>query len=58
MADAFRKAIEAGREAYLSGLGRVMEKGAEPFITPYRISSGLGGRDHESGKSRKRKYHK
>ena len=28
MADAFRKAIEAGREAYLSGLGRVMEKGA------------------------------
>ena len=30
MADAFRKAIEAGREAYLSGLGRVMEKGASP----------------------------
>lgn len=29
MASAFRKAIEAGREAYLSGLGRVREKGAE-----------------------------
>jgi thiazole synthase len=28
MADAFRKAIEAGRTAYLSGLGRVMDKGA------------------------------
>ena len=30
MADAFRKAIEAGREAYISGLGRIMEKGASP----------------------------
>ena len=30
MADAFRKAIEAGREAYISGFGRVMEKGASP----------------------------
>lgn len=28
MADAFRKAIEAGRTAYLSGPGRVMESGA------------------------------
>lgn len=28
MAEAFRKSIEAGRLAYLSGLGRVMEKGA------------------------------
>lgn len=27
MAEAFKKAIEAGRTAYLSGLGRVMEKG-------------------------------
>lgn len=27
MAEAFKKAIEAGRSAYLSGLGRVMEKG-------------------------------
>lgn len=27
MAEAFRKAVEAGRTAYLSGLGRVMEKG-------------------------------
>lgn len=27
MAEAFRKAIEAGRAAYLSGLGRVLEKG-------------------------------
>lgn len=28
MASAFRKAIEAGRNAYLSGLGRVLERGA------------------------------
>ena len=28
MAEAFRKAIEAGRLAYLAGLGRVMERGA------------------------------
>ncbi len=28
MANAFKKAIEAGREAYLSGLGRVLDKGA------------------------------
>lgn len=30
MADAFRKAIQAGREAYLSVPGRVREKGASP----------------------------
>ena len=30
MAEAFKKAIEAGRIAYLSGMGRVMEKGASP----------------------------
>lgn len=29
MAEAFKKAIEAGRTAYLSGLGRVLEKGAQ-----------------------------
>ena len=29
MASAFKKAIEAGRTAYLSGLGRVLDKGAE-----------------------------
>ncbi len=28
MAGAFRKAIEAGREAYLAGLGRVLTRGA------------------------------
>ena len=28
MALAFKKAIEAGRTAYLAGLGRVMERGA------------------------------
>ena len=28
MAEAFKKAIEAGRTAYLSGMGRVIEKGA------------------------------
>jgi len=29
MAEAFKKAVEAGRTAYLSGLGRVLEKGAQ-----------------------------
>ena len=28
MAEAFKKAIEAGRSAYLAGLGRVIEKGS------------------------------
>jgi thiazole synthase len=28
MAGAFKQAIEAGRAAYLSGLGRVLDKGA------------------------------
>ena len=28
MAEAFKLAVKAGRQAYLSGLGRVMEKGA------------------------------
>ena len=28
MADAFKKAVEAGRNAYLSGLGRVLVRGA------------------------------
>ena len=28
MAEAFKKAIEAGRQAYISGLGRVIDKGA------------------------------
>ena len=30
MAGAFRKAIEAGRSAYLAGMGRVLTKGASP----------------------------
>ena len=33
MADAFRKEIEAGRQAYLSGLGRVLVRGASPSDT-------------------------
>ncbi len=28
MAEAFKKAIEAGRTAYLSGMGRILERGA------------------------------
>ena len=28
MAEAFKKAIEAGRSAYLAGLGRTLERGA------------------------------
>ena len=30
MAEAFKKAIEAGRRAFLAGTGRVLEKGADP----------------------------
>ena len=30
MAGAFKKAIEAGREAYLSGVGRILTKGSAP----------------------------
>jgi len=33
MAEAFRKAVEAGRQAYLSGLGRVLMRGAVPSDT-------------------------
>jgi thiazole synthase len=33
MAGAFRQAIEAGRAAYLSGLGRVLVRGAAPSDT-------------------------
>lgn len=40
MAQAFKKAIEAGREAYLAGFGNVIEKGA-------RASSPLTGFLHE-----------
>ena len=38
-------------------IGKNYGKRSQPFLTSYRISSGLGGRDYESGKSRKRKYH-
>ena len=33
MADAFRQAVEAGRKAYLSGLGRVLMRGGSPSDT-------------------------
>ncbi|MDE5755317.1 MAG: thiazole synthase, partial [Oscillospiraceae bacterium] len=33
MADAFRQAVEAGRKAYLSGLGRVLMRGGAPSDT-------------------------
>ncbi len=33
MAEAFRKAVEAGRQAYFSGLGRVLVRGASPSDT-------------------------
>ena len=44
MASAFRQAIEAGRQAYLSGLGRVLTRGASRIRSAYRISAGLRGR--------------
>ena len=34
MAGAFRKAIEAGRSAYLAGTGRVLEKGSSASSPP------------------------
>ena len=40
MAEAFKKAIEAGRSAYLSGMGRTLERGAS-------ASSPLTGFLHE-----------
>ena len=33
MAEAFRQAVEAGRKAYLAGLGRVLTRGASPSDT-------------------------
>ncbi|MDE6699135.1 MAG: thiazole synthase [Lachnospiraceae bacterium] len=30
MAESFKKAVEAGRTAYMTGMGRVLEKGADP----------------------------
>lgn len=49
MADAFRKAIQAGREAYLSVPGRVRKR-SQSVLTADRISSGTGGLIHEHGK--------
>ena len=47
MAGAFKAAIEAGRSAYLSGLGRVLERGASAsdpltgFLRDYGAKSWL-----------------
>lgn len=38
MAGAFKKAIEAGRTAYLSGMGRVIDNGASASSPLTRIS--------------------
>lgn len=46
MAEAFKKAIEAGRTAYLSGMGRVREKGASPSSPLTGFLQDEGGR-HE-----------
>jgi thiazole synthase len=45
MAEAFKKAIEAGRAAYLSGLGRVLENGASASspLTGFLRSGGIDG---------------
>ena len=45
MAAAFRKAIEAGRKAYLSGLGRVLVRGASASDPLTGISAGLRGQE-------------
>jgi thiazole synthase len=47
MAEAFKKAIEAGRAAYLSGLGRVLEKGASAS-SPLTGFLHSGGTDNEN----------
>ncbi len=48
MAEAFRKAIEAGRSAYLAGMGRVKGKGRQRFFAVDGISAGLtGGEQNE-----------
>ncbi len=39
MAAAFKNAINAGREAYLAGLGRVKKKRSKCFFSTYRLSS-------------------
>ena len=41
MAEAFKKAIEAGRSAYLSGLGRTHGKRCKCIFTIDRIFRGL-----------------
>ena len=55
MASAFRQAIEAGRKAYLAGLGRVLTRGASfrngiAKIAATKVSAGVstGIGDHES----------
>lgn len=57
MAEAFKKAIEAGRSAYLSGLGRTIERGSKRILTSDRILRELGG--SQNGKfTYQRKYFK
>ena len=46
MAAAFRQAIEAGRKAYLSGLGRVLVRGAARLGPPHGLPPRLRGRAH------------
>ena len=41
MAEAFKKAIEAGRSAYLSGLGRSNRKRCQRILSAYGIFRGL-----------------
>ena len=43
MAEAFKKAIAAGRSAYLSGLGRTIERGASASSPLTGFLGGLGG---------------
>ena len=57
MADAFPQGYRSRKRSLSFRIGKNYGKRSQPFLTSYRISSGLGGRDYESGKSRKRKYH-
>jgi len=57
MAEAFKKAIEAGRTAYLSGLGRVLDKGgsASSPLTGYSgWKQSLDLEEDHAGKSKRK----
>lgn len=53
MAQAFKKAIEAGRESYLAGFGDVVEKGARASSAAYGIFTRLILKGYENERKNK-----